>query len=221
MPETAFTTTPPMKFFCAIAAAVLGAGVTAACGHVDDYEAAVYDREPVYCYARLGGGVDCYREPFARDQGRLVNYFGPHPSRYEAKPADTRAVGSDGEASDAAGKAPPPVRFWTKDPEPIPRPGATGDLSDRPWLMPDYAPPRPAASSPQANAELISEMHQSLAARIAGQPLSGPGGDGPAGNIPPGNSPAGNVPGKAAPASPPDPFGIEGFPWEAAPERGR
>ncbi len=44
------------------------------------YERAVYDAEPVYCYQSLGA-VDCHRTPHRRDDARLVNYYGPAPSR--------------------------------------------------------------------------------------------------------------------------------------------
>ena len=37
---------------------------------------------PLNCYKSIGG-VECFREPYHRDQRRLVNYFGPHPSRFE------------------------------------------------------------------------------------------------------------------------------------------
>ena len=58
------------------------AALLGACGYVSEYEKAVYDLEPTYCYKSIGK-VDCYREPFHRDERRLVNYFGPHPSRFE------------------------------------------------------------------------------------------------------------------------------------------
>ncbi|MDA8638033.1 hypothetical protein N9L49_05420 [Rhodospirillales bacterium] len=95
----------------------------AACGHVDEYERQVYDHEPVYCYKSLAGTA-CYREPKHADERRLVNYFGPHPSRYdkpEAPPAPTY-------------QSPEMVNYWVKDPEPVPRAMPSGDLSDRPWL---------------------------------------------------------------------------------------
>lgn len=48
-----------------------------------EYEKGVYDYEPLYCYQALGG-VDCHREPHHRDAARLVNYYGPAPSKYDA-----------------------------------------------------------------------------------------------------------------------------------------
>jgi hypothetical protein len=47
------------------------------------YERAVTGYEPVYCYQSLAG-VTCHREPNHRDARRLVNYYGPAPSKYEA-----------------------------------------------------------------------------------------------------------------------------------------
>lgn len=86
-----------------------------ACGFVSAYEEAVYDLEPVYCYQSIGrsvSGVECYKTPKHRDERRLVNYYGPHPSRYdrpEPPPPPTLA-------------APPAVDFFVRDPEPIPEP---------------------------------------------------------------------------------------------------
>ena len=86
-----------------------------ACGYVSEYEKAVYDFEPVYCYQSLGrsvSGVECHRTPKHRDERRLVNYYGPHPSRYdrpEPPPPPTLS-------------APPAVDFNVRDPEPIPEP---------------------------------------------------------------------------------------------------
>jgi hypothetical protein len=47
-----------------------------------EYEKGVYDYEPLYCYQTLGG-VDCHRQPHHRDAARLVNYYGPAPSKYK------------------------------------------------------------------------------------------------------------------------------------------
>jgi hypothetical protein len=78
------------------------------CGFVDPYEEAVHDMDPVYCYQSLGS-VQCFRQPNHPDKRRLVNYYGPHPSRYEA-PA---------RAPVPELQAPPPVPFWVRDPEPV------------------------------------------------------------------------------------------------------
>ncbi|MCZ6606621.1 MAG: hypothetical protein O7A64_02980 [Alphaproteobacteria bacterium] len=91
------------------------AALVGACGYVSAYEEAVYDVEPVYCYQSIGqsvSGVECYKTPKHRDERRLVNYYGPHPSRYdrpEPPPPPTLA-------------APPAVDFFVRDPEPIPQP---------------------------------------------------------------------------------------------------
>ncbi len=56
--------------------------------------------------------VPWYRTPKHRDERRLVNYYGPHPSRYhrpEPPPPPTLS-------------APPAVDFYVRDPEPIPEP---------------------------------------------------------------------------------------------------
>ncbi len=105
-------------------AMILGvAGLLSACGSIDQYEAQVKDFEPIYCYQSLAG-TECYRTPYHRDERRLVNYFGPHPSRYE-KPEPPVVPPL---------KAPETVNYWVKDPEPVPRPMPHGDLADRPWL---------------------------------------------------------------------------------------
>ena len=91
------------------------AALVGACGYVSAYEEAVYDVEPVYCYQSIGqsvSGVECYKTPKHRDERRLVNYYGPHPSRYdrpEPPPPPTLS-------------APPSVDFFVRDPEPIPEP---------------------------------------------------------------------------------------------------
>jgi len=97
-----------------------------ACGHVDEYERHVADMEPVYCYKSLAATA-CYKEPKHSDSLRLVNYFGPHPSRYDAPEP----------LPEPNFKAPEMVNYWVKDPEPIPRPMPKGDLADRPWLTAD------------------------------------------------------------------------------------
>ena len=105
---------------------IISVGFTAllgACGYVDKYEEAVSGMEPTYCYKSIGG-VECYREPFHRDGRRLVNYFGPHPSRFDAP-----------EKPEPVTPTPPPmVNYWVKDAVPIPRPSPTGRASNLPWL---------------------------------------------------------------------------------------
>ncbi len=107
---------------------LLTLGLTAllgACGYVDAYEEAVHDWEPTYCYKSIGG-IECYRQPFHRDERRLVNYFGPHPSRYDKpEPPELAPIA-----------APPEINYWVKDPEPVPRPKPTGNVMNLPWLDP-------------------------------------------------------------------------------------
>lgn len=109
-----------LKKLCFAAAFTAALG---ACSYVDEYERQVSDWEPTYCYKSLSD-VQCYREPKQSDALRLVNYYGPHPSRYEAPE----------KAPAPAPKAPEMVNYWVKDPEPVPRAAPSGDLGDRPWL---------------------------------------------------------------------------------------
>jgi hypothetical protein len=106
------------------ALAVLVCGVAlGACAQKSAYEAAVEDREPVYCYQSLAGVV-CHEKPNFRDERRIVNYFGPAPQRYErpTPPPEQKLF------------APEQVNYWAKDPEPVPRAQPQGDLADRPWI---------------------------------------------------------------------------------------
>ena len=82
-----------------------------ACSYIDDYEAQVYDKDPLYCYKSLGE-IQCYKKPQSHDVRRFVNYYGPHPSRYEIPAALPAPLLN----------APPPVDFYVRDPEPIPVP---------------------------------------------------------------------------------------------------
>ncbi len=104
------------------------AALLGACGYVSKYEKAVYEWEPTYCYQSIGT-VACYKEPYHRDERRLVNYFGPDPSRYD-KP----------EAAEPTPFDPPKmVNYWVKDAEPIPRPAPSGNIASLPWLDPAVA----------------------------------------------------------------------------------
>ena len=103
-----------------------------ACGYVSEYEKAVYDYEPVYCYQTIGA-VQCFKEPNHRDEKRIVNYYGPDPSRYdrpEEPPAPKLA-------------APAPVTFVVRDPEPIPRARLPENAIGRPWLYEKKKQPEP------------------------------------------------------------------------------
>jgi len=102
-----------------LAAAALLTG----CGYVSDYEASVYDEEPVYCYQSIGG-ISCFETPHHRDQRRLVNYYGPAPERYT--PPDP--------PPSARLDPPPSVNYFVRDAEPVPRPRPHGNVDDRPWL---------------------------------------------------------------------------------------
>lgn len=104
------------------------AALLGACSYVDEYERHVHGWEPTYCYQSIGG-VECFRTPYHRDERRLVNYFGPHPSRFD-KP----------EPPEPAPHSPPGmVNYWVKDPEPIPRPAPQASLAQLPWLDPAVA----------------------------------------------------------------------------------
>jgi len=124
-------------------------GGLAACGHVDEYERQVYDHEPVYCYKSLAGTA-CYREPKHADERRLVNYFGPHPSRYEKPEA----------APVRTYQAPEMVNYWVKDPEPVARTMPTGDLADRPWLTEE-------GQTESANRQAVSSLKASETGTLA------------------------------------------------------
>ena len=115
-----------------------------ACGYVDKYEEGVYDYEPTYCYAALGGTVECYREPVAADSRRLVNYYGKSPTRYDAPP----------KPPEPDYKAPPPVKTWVKDPEPEVKPMV--------YLKNAYG-----QASAQATEALVREANESLTRAIA------------------------------------------------------
>lgn len=139
-----------------IIAAVAFSAVLTACGYVDKYEEGVAGYEPTYCYAALGGGVECYREPVAGEDRRLVNYYGKHPSRYDApeKPAPAQY------------QAPPSVNAWVKDPEPVVRAMPKGDTADRPWLASGYQPPVAREASPVATQALLRQAHEHLTRSI-------------------------------------------------------
>lgn len=80
-----------------------------ACGYISPYEEAVYDEAPRYCYRQLGG-IECFSEPVHRDAARLVNYYGPHPSRFNTPSPPNRLEPA----------APPPVTYYVRDPDPVP-----------------------------------------------------------------------------------------------------
>lgn len=91
------------------------------CGFVNSYEEAVYDHEPVYCYQSLAA-VECFTEPHHTDKKRIVNYYGPHPSRYdEPDEPDVPEL-----------QAPKAIERWVKDPEPVPQPAMKMASSKKP-----------------------------------------------------------------------------------------
>ncbi len=93
------------------------------------YERAVYDEEPVYCYQSLGS-ADCYRTPHRRDDARLVNYYGPAPTR-TAPPR----------LSKAARPQPPPAPSGDT-------PAAPAEVAERPAAEPSAAA-QPEAEKPE------------------------------------------------------------------------
>ena len=105
-----------------VAALVLAVTVTG-CGYVSEYERQVYDWEPVYCYRTLGA-VQCHDAPDRTADKRLVNYYGPDPSRTD--PPEAR----EEEHPDA----PPAIDYWVKDPEPRPEPSVP---EAKRWQDPD------------------------------------------------------------------------------------
>ncbi len=113
----------------------------AACGYVSEYEKAVYDYEPVYCYQSLAG-IQCFDKPNHRDEKRLVNYYGPAPSRFDRPKPPAPAVH----------QAPPAVDFYVRDREPIPEPAAPRETTRLPWLknaaMAPVADPSPRVIAP-------------------------------------------------------------------------
>lgn len=163
------------------AAAVLGA-----CGYVSEYEKAVYDYEPAYCYKSLAG-VQCFKAPNHRDERRLVNYFGPHPSRYE-RPAPPPAPQLS---------PPPPVDFYVRDAEPIPSPAAPMKAASL------AAPqPRPEGSAPrEPKTAVVAPVGESASPveadnDISGEAVTAPGrdaADGTSGPVPAAPPPPGPV----------------------------
>lgn len=83
----------------------------AACSHDDPYAEGVAEYQPIYCY-RVLTDIQCLRTPDREADSRLVNYYGPPPSRFEPPEKPPKPELS----------APAPVDYWVKDPEPIPEP---------------------------------------------------------------------------------------------------
>jgi hypothetical protein len=112
----------------------MGPALTAGCAsHESAYARSVADYEPVYCYQSLAA-VTCHARPNPRDATRLVNYYGPSPSRYA--PVEPPPL--------AEPQAPKPVGPAVQDPEPAPSaakaapppPAGTGDPGDWRYYLP-------------------------------------------------------------------------------------
>jgi hypothetical protein len=95
--------------FGRVLAATLLASLAACTSYESAYERSVYEYEPVYCYQSLAA-VSCYRKPQARDARRLVNYYGPAPSKYRQPEA----------AEEHEWQPPPESDRYAIDPEPDP-----------------------------------------------------------------------------------------------------
>jgi len=110
-----------------------------ACTNMTRYEQQVEDWEPVYCYKSIGA-VQCYKEPKHSDSRRLVNFYGPPPSSYDAPDAPDYA----------AAKPPKMIDYWVKDAEPIPQASpAPVSLKEPPAKMTDVEAPETTGNTPQ------------------------------------------------------------------------
>ncbi len=125
-----------MRGFLVSITVFTGLFVIAACSYVSEYEKGVYNYEPIYCYKSIGN-VQCYKTPNHRDEKRLVNYYGPAPSRYDV-PAEPKMTEM----------APPPsINYYIADQEPIPEPSPP-KAKTLPWLGRKHAasPDKPDVS---------------------------------------------------------------------------
>lgn len=114
------------------------AGLVAGCvSYETDYERAVYDLEPVYCYQSLAD-VMCGRQPSDRDRRRLVSYFGPAPSKYEPPPPPRLAKAA----------APVRIKAYYRDPEPPPGPPRPPSHAAPPPSLPPALQAAPAGGAP-------------------------------------------------------------------------
>ncbi len=112
-----------MKRILTTLTVIAPAALLAACGYVSEYEKGVYDYEPVYCYQSLAE-IQCFEKPNHRDEKRLVNYYGPAPSRFDRPEPPAPATLH----------APPAVDFYVRDREPIPEPAPPRETTRLPWL---------------------------------------------------------------------------------------
>ncbi len=135
----------------------------AACGYESRYEEMVYDYEPVYCYQSIGA-VQCYETPKHGDEARLVNYYGPAPSRYD-RPAAPPA---------AKLKPPPGIDYFVKDPEPVPQPNPPKARAEAlPWLKAGEQEAKDVAYTSNARLEAgdTGTLEIGFKAREIAQPL--------------------------------------------------
>ncbi|MDP6788280.1 MAG: hypothetical protein QF830_04655 [Rhodospirillales bacterium] len=147
-----------MKRISAILTVIVPAALLAACGYVSEYEKGVHDYEPVYCYQSLAG-IQCFDKPNHRDEKRLVNYYGPAPSRFDRPEPPAPATLH----------APPAVDFYVRDREPVPAPAAPRQTTRLPWLKCAAASPA-AGPSPRVAAPISSPV-LATAVETPGQPL--------------------------------------------------
>ncbi|MBI2584303.1 MAG: hypothetical protein HYW28_00265 [Rhodospirillales bacterium] len=133
------------------------AALLGACENAVRYEAAVRNWEPTYCYQTIGEAA-CYEAPYHRDERRLVNYFGPHPRRYEKPVPPTPPT-----------PVPPaPINYWVKDPEPIPCPVTPRQMCEFPgFRAPGAGLNGDAAKAGAAATQALPEAPPPSAAPVA------------------------------------------------------
>ncbi len=117
-----------------------------ACSYTSDYEKGVFNYEPVYCYQSIGE-VQCYKTPNHPDEKRLVNYYGPAPSRYDKPDAPSRPKLAP----------PPPIDYFVIDAEPIPEPKQVKASSKLPWAD-RKASKKKASSGPADGGDYITNL---------------------------------------------------------------
>lgn len=139
-----------------IATLIAATAVLGACNYVSKYEEAVYDYEPVYCYKTLAG-IQCFDTPNQRDERRLVNYFGPHPSRYERK----------WQKPERHLAPPPPIDYFVRDADPIPQPAPAKGVEPLPWQEQKASTAAPEAAAPETRGAEEAQAPAELAPQAA------------------------------------------------------
>lgn len=131
--------------------AVTAIFLLAACGYESEYERQVYDYNPVYCYQSIGS-VQCYKEPKHSDERRMVNYYGPAPSRYdrEDKPETPEL------------QPPAEIDHWVKDPEPVVGAAPAAQSASKPETAAQPASKPETAAAPAANKESASHKESAV-----------------------------------------------------------